>query len=44
MIRPILTSLLILSIATTHAAAEAVPVKIERAGEPGIGRPFGVRA
>jgi hypothetical protein len=28
MIRPILTSLLILFIATTHAAAEAVPVKI----------------
>jgi len=33
MIRPILTSLLIFSIATTHAAAEAVPVKIV----PGVG-------
>ncbi len=33
MIRPILTSLLILVIATTHAAAEAVPVKIV----PGVG-------
>ena len=33
MIRQILTSLLILSIATTHAAAEAVPVKIV----PGVG-------
>jgi hypothetical protein len=33
MIRPILTSLLVLVIATTHAAAEAVPVKIV----PGVG-------
>ncbi len=33
MIRPILTSLLLFSIATTHAAAEAVPVKIV----PGVG-------
>jgi hypothetical protein len=33
MIRPILTSLLIFVIATTHAAAEAVPVKIV----PGVG-------
>ena len=40
MIRPILTSLILLSVATTHAVAEAVPVKIipgvgiTRGGEP----------